>query len=113
MSRRQSCRSASEPKYIENSRNGTQWLITSKPTSAGAWNFCHNTQYVMTCSTLSAIIDSAAPNRYGRQSRLRNAANFSGGVVTADDGGASTVAVASGSTMTWVAMPQAAHMLLG
>ena len=44
ISRRQSYRSASEPKYTENSKNGTQWLMTSKPVSAGEWNFCHSTQ---------------------------------------------------------------------
>ena len=42
--RRQSYRSASDPKYTENSRNGTQWLMTSKPARAGEWNFCHSTQ---------------------------------------------------------------------
>ena len=60
--RRQSYRSASDPKYTENSRNGTQWLMTSKPASAGEWNFCRH-PVVMTCSTLSAIMARAAPNR--------------------------------------------------
>ena len=63
MSLRQSCRSASAPKYGDSSRNGSQWLNTSKPVSAGEWNFSHSTQYVMTCSTLSAIIASAPPSR--------------------------------------------------
>jgi hypothetical protein len=35
MSLRQSCWSASAPKYGESSRNGSQWLITSNPVSAG------------------------------------------------------------------------------
>jgi len=48
---------------------------------------------------LSAIIDSPAPKRYGRQSRLRSAANF-GGAAIRGAGGASTTATASGSTTT-------------
>ncbi|GMA86487.1 hypothetical protein GCM10025868_17370 [Angustibacter aerolatus] len=44
MTRRQSCRSASDPNHTEQSRNGTQWLITWKPVSAGEWNVCHSTQ---------------------------------------------------------------------
>ncbi len=63
MSLRQSWRSASAPKYGDSSRNGSQWLMTSKPVSAGEWNFSHSTQYVMTCSILSAIIDSMPPTR--------------------------------------------------
>ena len=43
ISLRQSCRSASAPKYGDSSRNGSQWLITSKPVRAGEWNFCHST----------------------------------------------------------------------
>ena len=30
---------------------------------AGEWNLWNSTQYVMTCSTLSAIIESIVPNR--------------------------------------------------
>src|SRR5262245_23761762 len=58
----------------------------------------------MTCSTLSAIIASAAPNRYGRQSGWRRAANFRG--AGADATGDGWPASATG---TWVAIPQAAH----
>src|SRR5690242_13713358 len=94
MTRRQSYRSASAPNDTDSSRNGTQWLITWNPAKAGEWNFSHSTQYVITCSTLSAIIARAAPKRYGRQSLLRSAANLRG----------------LSSTTTWVGTPQAAHM---
>jgi hypothetical protein len=63
ISLRQSMRSARAPKYGDSSRNGSQWLITSKPVSAVEWNRCHSTQYVMTCSMLSAIIASIPPAR--------------------------------------------------
>jgi hypothetical protein len=44
----------------------------------GEWNFCHSTQYVMTCSMLSAIMASIPPARYTWQDGLRSAANLAG-----------------------------------
>ena len=44
MMRRQSYFSANPPNSTENSRNGSQWLITWKPTSHGDWNTSHSTQ---------------------------------------------------------------------
>jgi hypothetical protein len=44
MSLRQSKRSARAPKYGDSSRNGSQWLMTSKPVSAGEWNRFQMTQ---------------------------------------------------------------------
>ena len=44
MSLRQSYRSASDPVYTENRRNGTQWLMTAKPASVGEWNAWKMTQ---------------------------------------------------------------------
>ncbi len=37
MTRRQSNRSARAPNGIDSSRNGSQWLNTSKPASTGEW----------------------------------------------------------------------------
>src|SRR6201999_4083402 len=64
----------------------------------------------MTCSILSAIIASPAPNRYGRQSLLRNAANLAGGGVPAVSAVISSDGAASSSSRTWVGMPQAEHI---
>src|ERR1700754_1440609 len=64
----------------------------------------------MTCSILSAIIASPAPNRYGRQSLLRNAANLAGGGAPAVSAVISSDGAASSSSRTWGGMPQAEHI---
>src|ERR1700754_3880717 len=64
----------------------------------------------MTCSILSAIIASPAPNRYGRQSLLRNAANLAGGGDPAVSAVISSDGAASSISRTWVGIPQAEHI---
>ena len=55
---------------------------------------------------LSAIIASAAPNRYGRQSRLRSAANLRGAATGAGSaGGGARSGTCAGS------VPHAPHMI--
>ena len=59
---------------------------------------------------LSAIIASAAPNRYGRQSLFRSAANLAGGGVPALSAVISSDGATSSSSRTCVGMPQAEHI---
>ena len=44
ITRRESNRSARAPKYTEKKRNGSQWVSTATPPSAGEWNFSNMTQ---------------------------------------------------------------------
>src|ERR1700759_651268 len=59
---------------------------------------------------LSAIMASPAPNRYGRQSRLRSAANLAGGAVPAVRAVIWSDGATSSTSTTWVGMRQAGHM---
>src|ERR1700753_251798 len=59
---------------------------------------------------LSAIMASPAPNRYGRQSRLRSAANLAGGAVPAVRAGIWSEGGTSSTSTTWVGMSHAEHM---
>src|ERR1700753_1076243 len=59
---------------------------------------------------LTAIMASPAPNRYGRQSRLRSAANLAGGAVPAVRAVIWSEGGTSATSTTWVGMPQAEHM---
>jgi hypothetical protein len=49
--------------------------MTAKPASVGEWNAWKITQYEITCSTLSAIIDSSPVVKYARNGPWRIAAN--------------------------------------
>jgi hypothetical protein len=48
--------------------------MTAKPASVGEWNAWKITQYEITCSTLSAIIESSPVVKYARNGPWRMAA---------------------------------------
>lgn len=59
---------------MPNTKHGVQWRMTAKPASVGEWNACKMTQYEITCSTLSAIIESRPVVKYARNGPCRIAA---------------------------------------